>query len=440
MNAVTPDFVHWFRQSSPYIHAHRGRTFVLQVGGETIADAGFPHLIQDLALLNGLGVRLVLVFGARPQIEARLRERGADIRYVGGLRVTDDAALKCVKEAAGVVRGEIEALLSMGLANSPMAGVRLRTASGNLVTARPLGVRHGVDFCHTGEVRRIDTEAIGQRLKEGAVVLIPPLGYSPTGEIFNLGAPEVAAAIAVALGADKLIILLDAGLAGPAGLLPSNLTPQGLEDWMSQHPDLAQETLHALQAALQACRGGVGRVHLIARECDGALLQELFTREGMGTLLTQEPLERIRPARIDDMGGLMELIAPLEAEGVLVRRSRERLETDIERFILTERDGLILACAALFPYPAERMAELACLVVHPGYRRSGRAEDLLQWVETEAQSLGIRQLFVLTTHTAHWFRERGFEPAALTGLPMARQALYNFRRNSKVFIKTLKGS
>lgn len=437
MNAAAPDFVHWFRQSSPYIHAHRGRTFVLQVGGEAVADSRFPHLIQDLALLNGLGVRLVLVFGARPQIEARLRERGAEIRYVDGLRVTDAAALHCVREAAGVVRGEIEALLSMGLANSPMAGVRLRTASGNLVTARPLGVRHGVDFCHTGEVRRIDVEAMRQRLDEGAVVLIPPLGYSPTGEIFNLVAPEVAAAVAVALGADKLIALLDEGLAGPSGLLPSSLTPQGLMDWMATRPPLSHETTHALQAALQACQGGVGRVHLIGRESDGALLQELFTREGIGTLLTQEPLERIRPARIDDIGGLLELITPLEAEGILVRRSRERLEGDIEHFILIERDGLILGCAALFPAPEERMAELACLVVHPDYRRSGRAEALLKWAETEAQALGIRGLFVLTTHTAHWFRERGFEPADPADLPMARQALYNFRRNSKVFIKAL---
>ncbi|MEI6415087.1 MAG: amino-acid N-acetyltransferase [Pseudomonadota bacterium] len=432
---AAPDFVHWFRQSSPYIHAHRGRTFVLQVGGETLADPRFPHLIQDLALLNGLGVRLVLVFGARPQIEARLRERGADIRYVGGLRVTDDTALKCVKEVAGVVRGEIEALLSMGLANSPMAGVRLRTASGNLVTARPLGVRHGVDFCHTGEVRRIDAEAIRQRLNEGALVLIPPLGYSPTGEIFNLGAPEVAAAVAMALDADKFIVLLDEEA---VALLPSSLTSQGLEEWLTAHPDLAEDTAHTLQATLQACRGGVGRIHLIGREKDGALLQELFTREGMGTLLTQEPVEHIRTARIDDIGGLLELISPLEAQGILVRRSRERLETDIERFILIERDGLVLGCAALFPYPEEQMAELACLVVHPDYRRSGRAETLLQWMESEAGRLGIHGLFVLTTHTAHWFRERGFEPMTLDSLPMTRQALYNFRRNSKVFVKGLR--
>ena len=206
---INSEFVDWFRRSSPYIHAHRGRTFVVAFSGDTVADAQFPHLIHDLALLQGLGIRLVLVHGARPQIEERLRLRNAEIKVVNGLRVTDTAALACVMEAAGTVRVQIEALLSMGLANSPMSGAKIRVASGNFVTAKPLGVIGGTDYGLTGDVRRIDTEAIRSRLDYGAIALLPPIGYSPTGEVFNLNAADVAKATAVALGADKLIMLAE---------------------------------------------------------------------------------------------------------------------------------------------------------------------------------------------------------------------------------------
>jgi amino-acid N-acetyltransferase len=434
----SPDhFVHWFRSSSPYIHAHRGRTFVIAFGGEAVADAVFPSLVHDIALLHGLGIRLVLVHGARPQIAARLRERGAELRYLGGLRVTDDAALACVKEAAGVVRVELEALLSMGLANSPMAGARIRVASGNFVTARPLGVRDGVDYRHTGLVRRVDGEAIRQRLDLGAIALVPPLGYSPTGEVFNLSAQDVATSCAMALGADKLIDLLEGDLPQDGEGRPlSSLEPREVEGLL-QRPDLPEELAGHLRAGLAACRGGVKRVHLVSRRVDGALLRELFTRDGIGTLLTMGPYEDTRTAHIEDVGGILALLRPLEQQGALVRRSREVLETEIDRFTLMERDGTVIACAALYPYPAEAMAELACLAVHPEYRRGGRGEKLLERLEEEAQQLGIRSLFVLTTQTAHWFQERGFAEAPLDTLPMEKRALYNYKRGSKVFVKPL---
>ncbi len=431
-------FVTWFRQSSPYIHAHRGRTFVVSFGGEACIDPGFPHLIHDIALLHALGIRLVLVAGARPQIEERLKARGAELRYVNGLRVTDALALACVKEAAGAARVEIEALLSMGLANSPMAGARIRVASGNYVTARPLGVIEGVDYQHTGEIRRIDTEAIGQRLDDGAVVLMTPVGYSPTGEVFNLSASEVATRTAIALGADKLISLLEGpGVLDAQGALLTHLTPRQVDALVVAPGSLPEEVIKSLQGAVSACRRGVKRIHLISRKTDGALLRELFTRDGIGTLITAEPFEDLRPARIEDVGGILELISPLEASGFLVRRSRERLETEIGRFLVMERDGMIIACAALYPYPGTGLGELAGLAVHPDYRSGGRGDKLLDGIETQARSHGIERLFVLTTQTAHWFQERGFEPAGLTALPMEKQALYNYRRNSKVFIKTL---
>lgn len=431
-------FVRWFRHATPYVHAHRGRTFVIAFGGEAVADKGFRDLVHDLAMLHGLGIRLVLVHGARPQIQASLARRGAGFRYVNGLRVTDAEALVSVKEAAGTLRVEIEALFSQGLANSPMAGVRIAVASGNFVTAKPLGVLDGVDYLHTGVVRRIDRDALRQRLDDGAVALMPPIGYSPTGEVFNLSAADVARTAAIALKADKLIFLLEeTGLTDTNGQLVSNVLSREVAGLLETATHLSGDLAQALRAGADACIQGVNRVHLVSRHLDGALLRELFTREGVGTLITDLPFEDLRPARIDDVAGILELLRPLEESGVLVRRSRERLETEIDRFFLMERDGMAIACAAFYCYPGEGMAELACLAVNPDYRNRGRGALLLERMENLARQRGITRLFVLTTQTAHWFRERAFEPARLADLPMAKQALYNYRRNSKVFVKRL---
>lgn len=429
-------FVRWFRGSTPYINAFRGRTFVITFGGELVAEDQFASFVHDIGLLNSLGVRLVLVHGARPQIEERLNARGIELHYENGLRVTDAAALACVKEAAGTVRLEIEALLSMGLANSPMAGARIRVTSGNFVAAQPLGVRDGIDYQHTGEVRRIDGEAIQKQLHDGAIVLLSPIGYSPTGETFNLSAEDVATATAMQLRADKLIFLTDAkGVTDSRRRLVRELGLAEAEQALARK--LSEEMARCLGGALRACRGGVRRAHLIDRHVDGALLLELFTRDGIGTLVSGELFEGTRRASIDDVGGILELIAPLEAEGVLVRRSRELLEMEIDQFVVTERDGMIVACAALYPFAEEQVGELACLAVHRDYRKQGRGDVLLAFIERQAKDMGINRLFVLTTRTAHWFQERGFREADIKELPVKKQAMYNWQRRSKVFIKPI---
>ena len=431
-------FVRWFRDSSPYINAFRGRTFVVAFGGEVIAEEQFASLVHDIALLNSLGVRLVLVHGARPQIEQRLNERGVEMQYVNGLRVTDEAALACVEEAAGTVRVEIEALLSMGLANSPMAGADIRVSSGNFVTAQPLGVREGVDYLHTGEVRRIDSEGIHRQLRDGALVLLSPIGYSPTGEVFNLSSEDVATAAAIQLKADKLIYLVDGnGLQLDDGTLVRELNLNEAQSYLDEKEELSEAIGKSLFSAIYACSNGVSRAHLINRHVDGSLLMELFTRDGIGTLISGETYEDIRQATIKDVGGILELIAPLEQEGVLVRRERERLEMEIDYFTVVERDGMAIACAALYPFSEDGFGELACMAVHKDYRNQGRGDDLLEYIERQAKGLGIDKLFVLTTRTAHWFQERGFKAANLKDLPVARQELYNYQRRSKVFIKTL---
>ena len=317
-----------------------------------------------------------------------------------------------------------------------MAGVRIPVVSGNFVAARPLGVIDGVDYAHTGSVRRVDQRTLRTLLDQGMVALMPPLGYSPTGEVFNLSAADVARSAAVALGADKLIFLTECAETSQRPPLAPNLLARDV-DVLLANETLPDELATCLRAGAEACRHGIRRVHLVERGEPGALLRELFTHDGSGTLISAEPYEDLRPARIDDVTGILELLRPMEERGVLVRRSRERLETEIERFHITERDGLVTACAALYPYPSDDMAELACLAVHQDYRGGRRGERLLEHIEGLARAQGIRRLFVLTTQTAHWFQERGFQPAGLDALPMEKRALYNFQRNSKVFIKPL---
>lgn len=434
-------FVEAFRQAGPYINAHRGKTFVVLLGGETVMDARFPSLVHDLSLLQSLGIRLVLVHGARPQIEARLSEAGQQVHYVNGLRITDESALLRVKEAVGRVRIRIEANLSMGLANSPMHGARIRVVSGNFVTARPLGIREGVDYCFTGEVRRIDIRAINTWLDNGAIVLLSPLGYSPTGEVFNVSAEEVAIATATALQADKLLLLSETTeVLEESGEAIQQLSPNDAQHLLANRHQLPEAIARQLDHALRACRAGVRRIHIINRAVDGALLLELFTRDGIGLLLTADRYEGVRPATIDDVGGILALIRPLETDGTLVRRSRELLEIEIERFTVLERDGAIIGCAALYPFVEERLGELACLAVAPDYRNHGRADALLQFIEHQAQKYRLTQLFVLTTRAAHWFQERGFKPAQVDDLPLQKQAMYNLQRRSKVFIKSLSGT
>ena len=437
------EFVRWFRSVAPYIHAFGGRTFVIAFGGEVVDDGQFVALSHDLNLLASLEVRLVLVHGARPQIESRLKRAKIQPRFVSGLRVTDDAAMEAVKEANGAIRVEIEALLSMGLINSPMAGSDIRIASGNFVTARPLGIREGIDLQHTGEVRKIDAVGINKRLEDGELVMLSPLGYSPTGEAFNLTLEDVAVNTAIALDADKLIFLMDSpGVYNLRKELLREMTAEKAKNLLRHAQKngaqaISEDESYYLPAAIKACEQGVARTHLICRHTDGAILQELFTHSGIGTMITEMPLETTRKADIKDVGGILKLIEPLEADGILVRRGRERLEMEIHHFYVMEHDGRIIGCAALYPFPKARMAELACMAIHPAFRDGGRGQRLLAFCEEEAMQIDITSLFVLTTHTAHWFLEHGFAEAEVESLPAQRQKFYNFQRRSKVFIKSL---
>ncbi|MBL8382871.1 MAG: amino-acid N-acetyltransferase [Burkholderiales bacterium] len=448
------DFVSWFRAAAPWIHAFRGRTFVVAFGGEIVEAGQVESLTQDVNLLTSLGIRVVIVSGSRPQINAALAARGLSTESRDGLRITHPRAMDCVKEAVGRLRIEFEQRFSFGLPNTPMAqseGVRLM--SGSLITAQPVGVIDGTDFQFTGKVRDVDAETIHHALANGDIVFLTTIGYSATGEAFNLAMEDVAASVAVALDAEKLIFLIDApGLPPLPGAKTKRARAQAISRELSaaeaerlfkaaaQSPEISgmsADTLRALDAAVRASKEGVARTHLIPRALDGALLMELFSYDGVGSMISEARLEILRDATIDDVGGVLMLIEPLEADGTLVRRGREKLEAEIGQFTVLEHDGVIAGCAALYPFAREGLAEMACFVVAPAFRGRNYGEELLARMESKARQMRIKRLFVLTTRTAHWFIEHGFVEGSLDELPEGKQRLYNFQRQSKIFLKKL---
>jgi len=436
MNNSDQNYVKWFRNAAPYINAHRGKTVVLMFGGEAVLHDNFANIIHDISLLRSLGVKLVIVHGARPQIESRMAQRNIEQIVEHNIRVTDADTLGAVKDATGSLRIHLEALLTTGLANSPMHGSHIRVSTGNFVIAKPMGVRDGVDFKYTGTVRRIDSDGINMQLDHGSIVLLSPIGYSPTGEVFNLALEDVAAQTAIALKADKLITLTEEqGLLDETGKLIKSCSVRRVKTLLDDKDCHVRQLL--LRAIIQSGENGVERCHCVSYQSDTALLQELFTRDGAGTLIAKDHKEQLSTATIDDVAGILELLAPLEAEGILVKRSRELLEVEIDQFIVLKKEDVIIACAALYPYADAQTGEVACVAIHPDYRKGNRGGRLISALEAEAVQQQLSSIFVLTTVSGHWFQEQGFIEQSTNKLPQSKQEMYNFQRKSKVYIKEI---
>jgi amino-acid N-acetyltransferase len=440
-------FVPWFRSVAPYIHMHRGKTFVVAMAGEAIAAGKLQHIAQDLALIQSMGVKVVLVHGFRPQVNEQLKAKGHAARYSHGMRITDEVSLDCAQEAAGQLRYEIEAAFSQGLPNTPMAGSTVRVISGNFITARPVGVLDGVDFQHSGLVRKVDVAGITRTLDHGAMVLISPFGFSPTGEAFNLTMEEVATSVAIALQADKLIFLAEipgirvrpAEPEGEDNPIDTELPLAAAEQLLASLPNAQQptDTAFYLQHCVKACKAGVERSHIIPFATDGSILLEVYVHDGIGTMVIDEKLESLREATADDVGGILQLIEPFEKDGTLVKRGRTEIERDIANYTIVEHDGVIFACAALYPYPEAKTGEMAALTVSPQSQGQGDGEKILKRVEQRARAMGLESIFVLTTRTMHWFLKRGFVQADPEWLPEGRKRKYNWDRKSMVFVKKL---
>ena len=445
MSLVFPHtFIPWFRAVAPYIHAYRGKTFVVGMAGELIAAGKLNAFVQDLAILHAIGIKLVLVHGFRPQVNEQLAAKGHRARYSHGLRITDAVTLDCAQEAAGQLRFEIEAAFSQGLPNTPMANATVRLVSGNFLTARPVGIVDGVDFMHSGVVRRVDGAAMRRAIDIGALVLLSPFGFSPTGEAFNLQMEEVATATAIALQADKLLFITEiAGirenLDEPDSAIDTELALADARRLLASlaAPGSPTDPAFYLRHCVRACEGGVERSHILPFSVDGAILQEIFTHDGIGTMVVDEKLESLHEATADDVGGILQLIEPFERDGTLVRRERTEIERDIANYTVIEHDGVIFGCAALYPYPESRTGEMAALTVSPQVQSQGDGERILKRVEQRARAQGLDSIFVLTTRTMHWFIKRGFAQVDPDWLPEARKRKYNWDRRSQVLVKKL---
>lgn len=441
MEQRSTGLVQGFRHSAPYINSHRGQTFVIMLSGEAIEHENFSSIVNDIGLLHSLGIRLVLVYGARPQIDNNLAKHNISPVYHKYTRITDAESLELVKQAAGRLQLEITARLSMSLSNTPLHGAHINVVSGNFVIAQPLGIDDGIDYCHSGRIRRVDYAAIDQQLENHAIVLLGPVAVSVTGESFNLPAEEIAMQVAVKLQAAKMIGFSSAqGIADSQQHIISEIFPNQAEQYIKnfeEQGDYLSSRVRFLRGAVAACRQGVPRCHLISYQEDGALLQELFSRDGIGTQIVVESTEQIRSATIADIGGILELIRPLEQQGILVRRSREQLELEITKFTVILRDNHTIACAALYPFHEEGIGEMACVAVHPEYRSSCRGDMLLHQICQQARQQGLNKLFVLTTRSIHWFQERGFVPESIDCLPQSKQKMYNYQRRSKVLVLDL---
>jgi amino-acid N-acetyltransferase len=445
MSLVFPHtFVPWFRAVAPYVHAYRGKTFVVAIAGELIAAGKLNLFVQDVSILHAMGIKLVLVHGFRPQVDEQLRAKGHESKFSHGRRITDAVALDCAQEAAGQLRFEIEAAFSQGLPNTPMANATVRVVSGNFLTARPVGIVEGVDFQQSGLVRKVDAAAIRSAIDIGAVVLLSPFGFSPTGEAFNLSMEDVATSTAIALQADKLLFLTEIpGIRedrdDPESPIDTELALAEAERLLAALPNPTQptDTAFYLQHCVKACRGGVERSHILPFAVDGAVLMEVYTHDGIGTMVVDEKLESLREATADDIGGILQLIEPFEQDGTLVKRDRTEIERDIDHYTVIEHDGVIFGCAALYPYPEARTGEMAALTVSPHVQGQGDGERMLKRIEQRARAMGLESIFVLTTRTMHWFIKRGFQQVDADWLPEARKRKYNWDRRSQVLLKRL---
>ena len=445
MSLVFPHtFVPWFRAVAPYIHAYHGKTFVVGMAGELVAAGKLSVFVQDLAILHAMGIKLVLVHGFRPQVNEQLAAKGHVSRFARGMRITDAVALDAAQEAAGQLRFEIEAAFSQGLPNTPMANSTVRVVSGNFLTARPVGIVDGIDFMSSGVVRKVDHAAIRRAIDIGALVLLSPFGFSPTGEAFNLRMEDVATSTAIALQADKLLFVTEVpGIRekadDPESEIDTELALVDARRLLTQlnSPDQPGNAAFYLRQCVKACEGGVERSHILPFAVDGAILQEVFTHDGIGTMVVDEKLETLREAGPDDVSSILALIEPFERDGTLVKRGRTEIERDIGYYTVIEHDGVIFGCAALYPYPEAHTAEMAALTVSPNVQGQGDGERLLKRIEQRAKAAGLESIFVLTTRTMHWFIKRGFQQVDADWLPEARKRKYNWDRRSQVLVKRL---
>ncbi len=415
-----------------YIPQFREKTFILAIDGAIVTDENFATLLLDVAVLRSLNIRVVLVHGASAQIKALAEEQKVQPSNLDGSGVTDASTLQLALTAANRLTHEILEGLS---AND------LRAASTNVITAHPMGIIQGVDHLFTGKVERVDTELLTSLLSQGVVPVIPPLGFDGDGRTYRVNSDGVAVAVAEALKAIKLIFITAQDGILVQGRLIRQMPVADLESVLAlQKADIAPEHVSKAIHAVAACKAGVPRVHIINGRVDEGLLAEVFSNEGIGTLIYGNDYQQIRRAMKKDIRAIQLLTkAAVEAEE-LVKRTRASIEKNLGDYFIFEIDKNPVACVALHVYPEQKKGELACLYVNPSYENQGIGRKLIQFVENKARETGLGELITLSTQAFTYFQSKGgFAEGTPDDLPPARREKYERSgRNSKVLVKKLK--
>ena len=415
-----------------YIPQFREKTFIIGVDGSIVTDENFANILLDVAVLRSLSIRVVLVHGAAAQIKALAETQNVKASNLDGAGITDAETLKLALTAANRLTHEILEGLS---AND------LRAACTNAIIAHPLGIIQGVDHLFTGKVERVDTELLQTLLNQGIIPVVPPLGFDGDGKTYRVNSDSVAVAVAEALKATKLIyITADDGLKFN-GLVIRQMLVAELQKLLQQNAaGFAVETLSKAQHAVPACLGGVQRVHIINGRVDEGLLAEVFSNEGIGTLIYANEYQQIRPAKKKDVRAIQMLTKKAVESDELVRRTRLVIEKSLADYYIFEIDKNPVACVALHLYPEQGKGELACLYVNPSHENQGIGRKLIQFTESKARELNLNELLTLSTQAFTYFQSKGgFAEGTPDDLPPARREKYDQSgRNSKVLVKKLK--
>ena len=415
-----------------YIPQFREKTFIIAVDGIIVTDENFTNILLDVAVLRSLNIRVVLVHGAAAQIKALAEKQGIQASDLEGTGVTDAATLELAMDAANRLTHEILEGLS---AND------LRGACANAIIAHPLGIIQGIDHLFTGKVERVDAELLHTLLNQGIVPVLPPLGIDGDGKTYRANSDSIALAVADALKAIKLIfITAHDGLRHNDQLIRQMLVGDLQKLLQTASGGFSPEMLSKAQHAAAACAAGVQRVHVINGREDEGLLAEVFSNEGVGTLIYANEYEHIRPAKKKDIRAIYMLTKKAVEAGELVRRTRADIEKNLANYYIFEIEKNPVACVALFVYPAQHKGELASLYVHPAYENQGIGRRLIQFVESKALETGLTELIVLSTQAFTYFQSKsGFAEGVIDDLPPERRERYDQTgRHSKILVKKLK--
>jgi amino-acid N-acetyltransferase len=415
-----------------YVPQFREKTFVIAVDADIVRDENFANILLDVAVLRSLNIRVVLVHGAAAQIRVLAEKQGLQASNLDGTGVTDAPTLQLAIDGANRMTHEILEGLSAH---------DLRAACTNAIIAHPLGIIQGVDHLMTGKVQRVDTELLQTLLDRGIIPILPPLGFDGEGKTYRANSDSIALATAETLKAIKLIFLTSQdGLRHHDQLIRKMLVADLQKLIQSAPGGFVPEMLSKAQHAAAACAAGVERVHIVSGREDEGLLAEVFSNEGIGTLIYANEYEQIRPAKKKDIRAIQRLTKKAVDAEELIRRTRTEMEKNLADYYIFEIDKNPVACVALHIYPEQRQGELASLFVSPAHENQGIGRKLIQFIETKAREAGLNELITLSTQAFTYFQSKGgFAEGTPDILPPARRAKYDQSgRNSKVLVKQLR--